>query len=424
LANFKNDTHITFDGYTFNPEIAWPRISIKPNYFTSYLSYTKRSNCRQDAYIKNSDGSETRIICSTCKTLLTSQEIIDGQTKCNSCQNLTKNKQHGILSDNSKKRLQCSFDWLVLLSQQKKAYNEKLCSWYNFKIAMVTVKLPCEELHDDLYIKKNILNNFLTQLRTKYNVNMYIWRAERGDDSILHFHIITDQFLPHDQINKIWNKILDSHGYIEQYRTNQKNFHKDGFKFNENHSKHWDRAAQIKAYKKGMATNWNCPTGTTDVHSVRKIRNTKAYLAKYISKPSDIKKKSKMMFEKKKKKIDYNRLTGLEKFKMIKEIIKKFQIEGNLWYISQSLSRLKSILVDVDQTLSDLCHKIFIETPSNFFQSEYCRIFKIGIREIISKKFTPLIDAIRASILDIRAKYYPVNSRIFSTLGIPLQLNF
>ena len=201
------------------------------------------------------------------------------------------------------------------------------------------------EEQSDLYIKKFLLNEFLTVLRKKYKLYFYIWRAEKQSDEVLHFHILHDTFTPYNEVNHIWNNILNTHGYIDQYRKNQQDFHKDGFKFRPEWatgvhpetgkpSKIWSYADQKKAYIKGVESNWRNPVGSSDVHSIHSVNNTKAYLAKYISKPMDVKNKLSKEIEKIKEEKGIKELTDVQIQELEKNILKRLSINGRLWNIT------------------------------------------------------------------------------------------
>jgi len=461
----KNSFDFTKESY-LHPFSGERKISIKPSYFTSFVKYGRRPKIAVPAFSISMDGTEHRQTCITCGKVLNIDEFANKQENCNSCLNLSDNKQNGDISEKSKSRLLLAFDWLYNLSLTKKAYNEKYKKWYAFKIALLTVKLPCAQLihewdprpaaekktvdkttgeiisipnplspqaQSDLYIKHYILNELLTILRKKYEINLYIWRAEKGDDHILHFHILHDHFINHQEINKIWNKIISKHGYIDQYRKNQQEFHKDGFHYRPEKDcsinkktgkpqRPWSKSEQIKAYKKGIATNWSCPTGDTDIHSIRSIKNTRAYIAKYICKESDVKNKLATEIEKYKHQLSVDSVPKDIEEKIKQQIITDFGIAGNLWYISQPLSRLKSAISDASEMFITLFQTIQDTFPNRIYYAEWSQIFHFTLKDIIAKKFTPLIDSLREFVAYVRSKYYPVENNLFSSLGIPLTL--
>ena len=409
-------------GYNFDPNHGWPNISIKPQTFTAYMHWHSRSTRRSTDYLTDDNGKKVRVICKICHAPLNIPELQAHQSKCNSCMNLDDNNQNGEVSRAARNRLQTAFDWMWLLSKTKKAYNTKSKSWYPFKIALLTIKLPCIQLHDDKFIKKNMLNEFLTILRKKYHLQFYIWRAEKGNDEILHFHILHDHFINHIDANKIWNKILKHYGYEYQYRKNQQEWHKEGFHYREKYGSRWNKRKQLAAYKRGIATNWALSTGTSDIHSIHSIKNTRAYLAKYISKPVDIREKSQRAqkaycAEKKISECPADIITAIES-----GIKGRMMVEGNLWYLSQALSKLKGVVVEANETLQELCRSLREQFPKQYYFTEYCQIFKFNIKQIIAKNMTPLLNPLKQWVSEIRATCFPEQNNFFSTLGIPLTL--
>ena len=409
-------------GYRFNPDQAEPMLSIKPDYICSYLKFNNRRRSPYNNYVTGPDGKRQRINCRRCKTLLTPTEIGNHQTLCNSCINLTKNEHSPDLSKKARIRLLTAIDWLYLLAKRKTYYNEKLKKWHNFRVGMLTLSLPCEQLHDDLFIKNKMLNRFLTEMRRKYGMYLYAWRAEKKKNFTIHFHIIHDVYAHYKDINDLWNHILNDFGYIQRYRENQTNFHNGKFQYRKELSKTWNYYEQKKAYKKGLQTNWSNPTGTTDIHSLKKISNSRLYMGKYVSKKIEYAENIRERTS------QYKQENNLEKVPI--DIISQIEIEvkeqmtilGNIWYISQRLSKLKSIVSNFSDSIDDFFQKIIKESPTLYYKNDHCNIYKVSIRDIIVKNFTPLLNPIKDFIQNVREKYYLDKPEIFSMLGIPLKL--
>lgn len=79
---------------------------------------------------------------------------------------------------------------------------------------------------------------------------MYVWRAEAQKNGNIHFHIIINRFVHHRIIRDLWNSIQKKYGLLDDY------FIKHG---------HYD-------------------ANSTDVHSIKRIRNLGAYISKYMTK--------------------------------------------------------------------------------------------------------------------------------------------
>lgn len=150
-------------------------------------------------------------------------------------------------------------------------------------ITFVTLTLVARQMHDDNWVKRNMLNVFLQWLRDAHDITNYFWRAEKQKNGNIHFHILTDKAISWRSIRTEWNSILMRHGYIDKYREEQEKHHANGFKFRPELAAKWPREAQLKAYHYGKSTNWTDPN-STDIHKLTKIKNVTAYVIKYCAK--------------------------------------------------------------------------------------------------------------------------------------------
>jgi hypothetical protein len=147
----------------------------------------------------------------------------------------------------------------------------------------VTLTLPAEQIHDDNFIKRHLLNRLIIRLKEKFDVQHYFWRAEPQKNGNLHFHLLIDRWIYWKDVRKLWNRILDDHGYIDLYRQNQQLHHLGGFKLRPELLKNWPESRQRQAHKEGIESNWSNPN-TTDIHAIRKVKSLSAYVVKYVCK--------------------------------------------------------------------------------------------------------------------------------------------
>jgi hypothetical protein len=147
----------------------------------------------------------------------------------------------------------------------------------------VTLTLPALQFHTDKELHKQALNRFLITVKRKFGVVNYLWRCERQKNGNLHYHILIDKYIHHSAIREVWNTIMLDLGYINAYRNNQLDFHKNGFKMNYSLSDKWTYERQLDAYNNGVATNWANPN-STDIHSLKNIDNVEDYICKYATK--------------------------------------------------------------------------------------------------------------------------------------------
>jgi hypothetical protein len=55
---------------------------------------------------------------------------------------------------------------------------------------------------------KNHLNRFLNKVRRRYGKIRYVWVVERQKRGAIHYHILTDQYIPKNMLNPMWDKIV------------------------------------------------------------------------------------------------------------------------------------------------------------------------------------------------------------------------
>jgi len=287
---------------------------------------------------------------------------------------------------------------------------------------MLTLTLPCRQLHGDPYVKKYLLNEYLSIIRKKYELKHYIWKAEKQNNGNIHFHLIIDRYIHFKEVNRLWNQILNTHGYIDEYRKAQEQLHKDGFSFRGQLKKNWDYYSQLKAYKYGKKTGWTNPSATTDIHSLKKIKSVRAYLGKYISKNPDREKSEKQYIEKYCK--DNNILhptPGLvETIKA--ELKQKLTVIGNLWYISTSLSKLKNKVVELTDDIKVELDYIKKNMPEKVKTFDYAIVFCLSVKELYKKKINRIFGHFKDYILSIREQIYSDIFEQSSPLGLALPL--
>jgi hypothetical protein len=170
--------------------------------------------------------------------------------------------------------------WLTSLDQNIKRLDSGTRIKGVYFPTFVTLTLPAEQMHEDTFVKRLMLDRLLKKLKDKYNVVHYFWRAEPQKNGNIHFHIIIDKWLHWKVLRQEWNTILKAHGYIEIYRQNQQQWHKEGFKAR---SGKWSIEKQKEAYEQGIANNWSDPN-STDIHKINNVKSLSAYVTKYMAK--------------------------------------------------------------------------------------------------------------------------------------------
>ena len=248
---------------------------------------------------------------------------VSKHTKDNSINNLRKKRINLSISKSGKRNIINSVNSLFYHSKKRTIKLSSGKFIYSYKASFITLTLPSKQVHSDVEIKER-LNVFLQQLRQGYGVNNYVWKAELQANENIHFHLIVDKYINYNAIKYYWNKCIKPLGYIDEYA---KKF--DKMSFNEyvnyrsgncdiNKRTYFD--SYKKAYFKGKETKWRSPN-SVDVKSINNTKSLSHYLAKYLTKPTNVGD-------------DDNENS------MLLERVEKF---GKLWSRSQSLSRLKFI---------------------------------------------------------------------------------
>lgn len=128
--------------------------------------------------------------------------------------NWGKVKYKGNLSKETQKKIRT---FATIWSRSIETYN-RLMSLSNPKdcrrIVFITLTLSSKQNHDDNWIKRNMLATFLQELKRKYNIVNYFWRAESQKNGNIHFHILTDSYIPKSACNYIWDRVQFNNNYI------------------------------------------------------------------------------------------------------------------------------------------------------------------------------------------------------------------
>ena len=200
-----------------------------------------------------------------------------------SIENLKMSRVKGYLSLSSCSKIQKSINIWVSTITGYLLYEHGHTNYLKDYMTFCTLTLSATQFHDDGYIKRKMLDKFITKLKRKEKVVNYLWVAETQKNGNLHFHILVDRKINHKLIKTYWNDIQEIHGYIERYRNNQLSFYNGKFKMSNNKKDKRSYQQQYRAYQKNKADNFNNPN-STDIRSIEKMNNIAAYMIKYMTK--------------------------------------------------------------------------------------------------------------------------------------------
>ena len=99
-----------------------------------------------------------------------------------------------------------SLDYLLLMANPIRAQSNFSGRCFTFKMAFITLSLSSTQIHSDNEIKEKCLNQFLIEIRKRYRVKNYIWRAEKQKNGNIHFHVVIDKFIAWSELRDRWNQ--------------------------------------------------------------------------------------------------------------------------------------------------------------------------------------------------------------------------
>ncbi len=99
-----------------------------------------------------------------------------------------------------------------LMKLNKKFVREKCSAFFGLKrsrafLAFYTISFPMG-FDDDSCMK--VFNTFLTRLRTDFKFESYLWVAERQQNGTLHFHLLTNTWMPIRRVNYYMAKAIET----------------------------------------------------------------------------------------------------------------------------------------------------------------------------------------------------------------------
>jgi hypothetical protein len=266
--------------------------------------------------------------------------------------NLKNNSPKGIVTRKIKLKIKAIVvNWIEALKHCPTASN----TYKKYLPTFVTLTLPSKQQHTDKELHRSALARFIQTLKRSHKIVNYLWRAEKQDNGNIHYHIIIDKFISYRCIKSYWNKIMNDLGYIAAYRKNQNEHHKNGFKPHNELLKNWPLQKQKQAYLKGISTNWNEPN-TTDIHSLKNIKNVADYICKYVTKADEF--EELQSFE---KAINTEQISAIEAEKIketIRAKIEKKKIDGRIWGCSDEIKNLKDPKIIVDYTTHNFINEV------------------------------------------------------------------
>lgn len=370
--------------------------SINPNYISTWYTslLPKRNNKQLSMYLNSVPDFVSEVSLPQSESTGFEDLVISPPVRQVPV-NLADNSHKGRISPVAFRKIKKAIDYTVYLAAPKHSPDNFNGKAFKFRLNLITLTLSSSQVHSDKIIKNEIFQPMLNSFRKKYGVINYVWRAEKQGNDNIHFHIVTDKFIPWNELRNEWNKFQNHLGYIDRYRQNMLDFHKAGFQERKNLFKAWPLSDQIKAFKEGIKNNWSNPN-SSDVHSLRNVSNVKQYFVKYLTKDE----------QSADSRIKVNP-DGVVPGSVVKS--QYSNLEGRLWGCSSNLANIKGARADLDAGLTEELQKLKLDTSIHHFDSDFFSVSFIDI-ELLKKQGYKLIVSIFEEFIKLSfPEYRPAN---------------
>jgi hypothetical protein len=238
---------------------------------------------------------------------------------------MSKRTSEGKVSNQAKRKISKAIEYLVTVSKEKKVLNRLTDKIVVVKLSFLTLTLPSKQIHTDKEIINTCLNSFLNEVRKYHSVHNYIWRAELQKNGNIHFHLLSDAFIPWWDARNRWNRIVNKLGYVDRFTA-----------------------------KHGHTT-----PNSTDIHSTRKIKNIQTYLCKYM-----VKDEQKSPSE-------------------ITEETRSTNQTGRIWGCNHELSQTRGLNLVCDSELNEELRKVCSSSKCHKYESTYFTVFYVDYHEFV-----------------------------------------
>jgi len=266
----------------------------------------------------------------------------------------SKRTSEGELSKQAKKKLKLSIEYFLMINKPNNGKTGNTGRHFENRIAFITLTLPSKQIHPDNEIKEKCLNQFLIELAKYHKVQNYIWRAEYQKNGNIHFHILVNRFIPWNDIRNRWNRIINKLGYVDRYRKELQEYHKEGFRLREDLLTTWPRIKQWNAYIQGLKTDWHNPN-SIDIHGIKNITNIQNYLTKYMTKSEQENKEDPMTNSNDKRQT------------------------GRIWAASTVFANIKGASTEIDSEIEENLRNLTANERIRTFKTEFFTIIESSI---------------------------------------------
>lgn len=155
----------------------------------------------------------------------------------------------GQVQTGTQKRIRKAIDILLQTNPERTIWNPVSQCHHPYRLGFMTLTVADQRNISAREGYQKLLKEFLRWVSRK-GVTDYIWKAELQSRGQLHYHLTINQFIHYQEIQKAWNGLQRRAGLLDAYAKREGHFNPN----------------------------------STDIHSVRNIKDFDAYLSKYIAK--------------------------------------------------------------------------------------------------------------------------------------------
>lgn len=290
-------------------------------------------------------------------------------------------KNDGTMSDFSRRKMRRALEWLLVLARPQKHWSKSSKRWIKHRITFITLTLPANQQHSDQIIKSRCLNPLLIELRKFHGMRHYVWRAEKQANGNIHFHIVANCFIDASVLRQRWNRICNTLGYVGRYTALMQQEIKSFGDYYNRFINQGSYSQLMRRYLYGCATAWSNPN-STDIHSVRHVHNLVAYLFKYISKNIE----------------NPDALTEEQR--------EQLTVKGQIWGLSESLSKLRSIIVHMSYNINEEVKNLWNNVKAYTYTDDFFQYKAIRLRQIKTNNCPELWQIVLNQIAQISGEDY------------------
>lgn len=132
-------------------------------------------------------------------------------------QNLTRGQFNGYMSPATRRKVRRIVStWMRSMMIYRAEVKKRWDPGRAYPV-FVTVTLPSKQVHDDAVINRACLQPFIQKLKRDYEIENYFWRAEAQDNGNVHYHLLTDRYIPKRYLQLTWNMCTEALGYLTRY---------------------------------------------------------------------------------------------------------------------------------------------------------------------------------------------------------------